>query len=81
MLNKKLQKLEKKKLVIQKKIKLLKFDEFIVFHEARKIIAACRHYSYDQDAFEESCDLCLGGNDFHSADTCPFCGKWEAEKK
>jgi hypothetical protein len=81
MRNKKFEKLFKQKEKIEKKIKLLKFDEFLVWRKINAIVKGCKHYSYDSDAFEESCDLCLGGNDFYSSEACRFCKFWEAKKK
>ena len=79
MINKKLQKLFKLKEKMEKKRKLLQYDEFVLNIKIIREIKKCNHYEYDKDAFEEYCDY-FSGQDFEGMKKCIGCKKFEENK-
>ena len=79
MLNKKLQKLFKRKEKLEKKRKLLEYDKFILDIKIIREIKKCKHFDYDEAAFEEYCDY-FRGQEFDRMNNCIGCKKYEEKK-
>jgi len=79
MINQRLKKLFEQKVKIEKRKKLLSFDEFIIIKKMNKIICQCKHYSYDEGSFEEYCEF-YKGEYFHSS-KCVGCPRFEEKSR
>ena len=79
MISKKLQKLFKQKEKLEKKRKLLQYDDFVLNIKIIREIKKCKHYDYDEDAFEEYCD-CFSGQEFDRMKNCVGCRKYEVKQ-